>query len=89
MHLQVGGMGMISTANYEARKFGVRSAMPGFIAVRVCQPRHRHHFFIILFEFKFKVKLCPHLKFVKSDFKAYSEAAAQASYQKTITDCDK
>ena len=25
----VGGMGMISTANYEARKFGVRSAMPG------------------------------------------------------------
>lgn len=32
----VGGMGMISTANYEARKFGVRSAMPGFIAVKLC-----------------------------------------------------
>jgi DNA polymerase kappa len=28
----VGGMSMLSTANYEARKFGVRSAMPGFIA---------------------------------------------------------
>ena len=28
----VGGMSMISTANYEARKYGVRSAMPGFIA---------------------------------------------------------
>jgi DNA polymerase kappa len=27
---------MISTANYEARKFGVRSAMPGFIAKRLC-----------------------------------------------------
>ena len=27
--MAVGGMGMISTANYEARKFGVRSAMPG------------------------------------------------------------
>ena len=24
-----------------------------------------------------KVKLCPHLKFVKSDFKAYKEAATQ------------
>eukprot|EP00948_MAST-09A_sp_MAST-9A-sp1_P001084 g1084.t1 len=32
----VGGMGMISTASYEARKFGVRSAMPGFIAVKLC-----------------------------------------------------
>ena len=42
MYLQVGGMSMVSTANYEARKFGVRSAMPGFIAVRVCQLRHRY-----------------------------------------------
>lgn len=32
----VGGMSMICTANYEARKFGVRAAMPGFIAVRLC-----------------------------------------------------
>ena len=30
--IAVGGMSMISTANYEARKYGVRSAMPGFIA---------------------------------------------------------
>ena len=28
----VGDLSMISTANYVARKFGVRSAMPGFIA---------------------------------------------------------
>ena len=28
----VGGIGMLSTANYVARKYGVRSAMPGFIA---------------------------------------------------------
>lgn len=32
----VGGMSMISTANYVARKFGVRAAMPGFIAVKLC-----------------------------------------------------
>ena len=32
----VGGIGMISTANYLARKFGVRSAMPGFIGRKLC-----------------------------------------------------
>lgn len=32
----VGGMSMISTANYIARKYGVRSAMPGFIAMKLC-----------------------------------------------------
>ena len=32
----VGDMSMISTASYEARKYGVRSAMPGFIAVDLC-----------------------------------------------------
>jgi nucleotidyltransferase/DNA polymerase involved in DNA repair len=32
----IGGMGMICTANYVARRFGVRSAMPGFIGVRLC-----------------------------------------------------
>ncbi|KAG2435355.1 hypothetical protein HXX76_007428 [Chlamydomonas incerta] len=32
----VGGMGMICTANYVARRFGVRSAMPGFIGKRLC-----------------------------------------------------
>ncbi|CAG9464882.1 unnamed protein product [Pedinophyceae sp. YPF-701] len=54
--MAVGGMSMISTANYEARKFGVRSAMPGFIAVR----------------------LCPHLRFVKSNFELYRAASAKA-----------
>ena len=34
--IAVGGMSMISTANYIARKFGVRSAMPGFIAMKLC-----------------------------------------------------
>lgn len=36
MPVAVGGLGMISTANYVARKFGVRSAMPGFIAKKLC-----------------------------------------------------
>ncbi|KAI3809897.1 hypothetical protein L1987_19500 [Smallanthus sonchifolius] len=34
--MAVGGMSMISTANYEARKFGIRAAMPGFIACKLC-----------------------------------------------------
>ncbi|CAI9294520.1 unnamed protein product [Lactuca saligna] len=34
--MAVGSMSMISTANYEARKFGVRAAMPGFIASKLC-----------------------------------------------------
>ncbi|XP_042412181.1 DNA polymerase kappa-like isoform X3 [Zingiber officinale] len=34
--LAVGGMSMICTASYEARKYGVRAAMPGFIARKLC-----------------------------------------------------
>ncbi|GMN37897.1 hypothetical protein TIFTF001_007189 [Ficus carica] len=34
--MAVGSMSMISTANYEARKFGIRAAMPGFIAHKLC-----------------------------------------------------
>lgn len=34
--MAVGGTSMLSTTNYEARKYGVRSAMPGFIARRLC-----------------------------------------------------
>lgn len=30
------GKGMLTTASYEARKFGVRSGMPGFIAQKLC-----------------------------------------------------
>eukprot|EP00921_Rhytidocystis_pertsovi_P005277 GHVQ01009123.1.p2 GENE.GHVQ01009123.1~~GHVQ01009123.1.p2 ORF type:complete len:881 (-),score=100.04 GHVQ01009123.1:3508-6150(-) len=32
----VGGTGMLCTANYIARKYGVRAAMPGFIAKKLC-----------------------------------------------------
>lgn len=32
----IGGLQMISTANYVARKFGVRSAMPGYLAQQLC-----------------------------------------------------
>ena len=34
--IAVGGMSMIATANYIARRFGVRSAMPGFIGKLLC-----------------------------------------------------
>jgi len=34
--MAVGGMGMLSTSNYLARRFGVRAAMPGFIAKKLC-----------------------------------------------------
>ena len=34
--LAIGSDSMISTTNYEARKYGVRSAMPGFIARKLC-----------------------------------------------------
>lgn len=34
--MAVGGIGMVCTANYDARKFGIRAAMPGFIARRLC-----------------------------------------------------
>ncbi len=46
-----GERGVVSAASYEARKFGVRSAMSGMLAR----------------------KKCPHLIFVKSDFKRYNE----------------
>ncbi|XP_076015925.1 DNA polymerase kappa isoform X2 [Genypterus blacodes] len=34
--MAVGSMSMRSTSNYNARKFGVRAAMPGFIAKKLC-----------------------------------------------------
>ena len=34
--MAVGGMGMLSTSNYHARKFGVRAGMPGFIGKKLC-----------------------------------------------------
>jgi len=33
----VGNLSMVSTSNYVARKFGVRSAMPGFLAQKLCK----------------------------------------------------
>ena len=32
----VGDFSMIQTTNYVARKFGVRSAMPGFLGKKMC-----------------------------------------------------
>ena len=33
--IAVGSKAMISTSNYIARKYGVRSAMPGFIGLKI------------------------------------------------------
>ena len=30
------GHGVLTTSNYEARKYGVRSAMPSYIAKKLC-----------------------------------------------------
>ncbi|XP_040277358.1 DNA polymerase kappa isoform X1 [Bufo bufo] len=38
--MAVGSMSMLSTSNYLARRFGVRAAMPGFIAKRLCPNLH-------------------------------------------------
>jgi DNA polymerase kappa len=34
--MAVGGLSMLCTANYKAREYGVRSAMPGFVAKKLC-----------------------------------------------------
>jgi DNA polymerase kappa len=34
--MAVGGTSMLATANYEARKFGISSGMPGYIACKLC-----------------------------------------------------
>ncbi|KAG0194530.1 hypothetical protein DFQ28_009737 [Apophysomyces sp. BC1034] len=34
--MAVGSMSMLCTSNYVARKYGVRSAMPGYIALKLC-----------------------------------------------------
>ncbi|KAI8150340.1 hypothetical protein BJV82DRAFT_548937 [Fennellomyces sp. T-0311] len=34
--MAVGDMAMLCTSNYKARTFGVRSAMPGFIGIKLC-----------------------------------------------------
>eukprot|EP01028_Stygiella_incarcerata_P010894 TRINITY_DN590_c0_g2_i5.p1 TRINITY_DN590_c0_g2~~TRINITY_DN590_c0_g2_i5.p1 ORF type:complete len:451 (-),score=107.75 TRINITY_DN590_c0_g2_i5:1794-3146(-) len=34
--MAVGGNSMLSTSNYQARKFGVRSGMPGFLGKKLC-----------------------------------------------------
>jgi DNA polymerase kappa len=36
LHVAVGGDAIISISNYIARKYGVRAAMPGFIAKKLC-----------------------------------------------------
>lgn len=59
----VGGLGMISTANYVARQWGVRSAMPGWIGRELC--RRGEEFGMPKAE----------LVFVKPDFNKYVKVA--------------
>merc|ERR1719316_108589 len=63
----VGSPGMITTANYVARLYGVRAAMPGFIAAEmVRQPQ------------LVGSKMPPdELIFVPTDFEKYTQAARE------------
>lgn len=61
----VGGLGMITTANYVARLYGVRSAMPGFIAVELVRNPHL-----------VGSKMPPdELIFIRPDFAKYTQAS--------------
>ena len=52
--MAVGGMSMLSTSNYIARRFGVRAAMPGFIALKLCP-----QLLIVPTNFdKYRVRIC-------------------------------
>ena len=80
--MAVGGMGMISTANYAARKFGVRSAMPGFIAVKLCPS--------LVFVKPNYQKYVDVAKDVRSVFAKYDPAFRAASLDEAyldLTDC--
>ncbi|ETE59095.1 hypothetical protein L345_15176, partial [Ophiophagus hannah] len=45
--IAVGSLSMLSTSNYHARRYGVRAAMPGFIAKKLCP-----HLIIVPLNFK-------------------------------------
>nr|QDO16285.1 DNA polymerase kappa [Lingulodinium polyedra] len=63
----VGGLGMITTANYVARQYGVRAAMPGFIAVEMVRQPHL-----------VGSKMPPdELVFIPPDFGKYTRAARE------------
>lgn len=76
--MAVGGMGMISTANYEARKYGVRSAMPGFIAKQLCP-----HLVFVAPNFK---KYTAAAKVVRGIFARYDPAFRPASLDEAYLD---
>jgi len=73
MPVVVGG-GMILTSNYEARKFGVRSAMAGFIADRLVNELS-----------KGKIKLL-HLP---SDYQYYNAKSSQVRLERSDSKSDK
>ena len=43
----VGSSSMLSTANYEARKYGIRAAMPGFIGKELARRLARRELIIV------------------------------------------
>jgi len=69
----VGGYSMLTTTSYEARKFGVRSAMPGFIGKVLCEFLDDGRF-VYLCRVQ---KLCPELIMLPVNFDKYRAVSAQ------------
>ena len=78
----VGGTAMISTASYAARRYGVRSAMPGFIAQRLAKEAGIHLRFVP----------CDHAKYMRyaeksrSAFRLFDEAFIPMSCDEAFLD---
>ncbi|KAI9207378.1 uncharacterized protein BJ171DRAFT_296650 [Polychytrium aggregatum] len=72
------GLGVLCTANYEARKYGVRSAMPGYIALKLCPE-------LILIRPNFE-KYLKYAKIVRGVFEVYDPNYRSASLDEAYLD---
>lgn len=67
--MAVGG-GVLTTCNYRAREFGIRSGMAGYIAKSLCSIDHRCLALTV-------IELCPQLVFLPLNFDKYTKKAEE------------